>query len=42
MQAFYETIIDEIGKESPEAQRRIMARLAELNSRQGFTMSMKL
>lgn len=42
MQNFYETIIDEIGKESPEAQKRIMARLAELNSRQGMTMSMRL
>lgn len=42
MQNFYETIIDEIGKESPEAQKRIMARLAELNSRQGMTLSMRL
>lgn len=42
MQNFYQTIIEEIGKESPETQRRIMERLAELNSRQGFTMSMKL
>lgn len=42
MQAFYETIIDEIGKESPEAQKRIMARLAELNGRVGMTMSMKV
>lgn len=42
MQNFYETIIDEIGKESPEAQKRIMVRLAELNSRQGMTMSMRL
>jgi hypothetical protein len=42
MQNFYETIIDEIGRESPECQRRIMERLAELNSRQGMTMSMRL
>lgn len=42
MQAFYETIIEEIGKESPEAQRRIMARLAELNSKSGMTMSMRV
>lgn len=42
MQAFYETIIEEIGKESPEAQRRIMARLAELNGRTGMTMSMRV
>lgn len=42
MQNFYETIIDEIGKESPETQRRIMERLAELNSRQGMTLSMRL
>lgn len=38
MQNFYETIIDEIGKESPEAQRRIMERLAALNERTGMTL----
>jgi len=42
MQVFYETIIEEIGRESPECQRRIMQRLAELNSKQGFTMSMRV
>lgn len=42
MQNFYETIIDEIGIESPECQRRIMERLAVLNSRAGMTMSMRL
>lgn len=42
MQNFYETIIEEIGLESPECQRRIMERLAVLNSRQGMTMSMRL
>ena len=42
MQNFYETIIDEIGRESPECQKRIMVRLAELNSKSGFTMSMRL
>lgn len=42
MQNFYETIIEEIGKESPEAQRRIMERLAVLNGQRGFTMAMKL
>lgn len=42
MQNFYETIIDEIGKESPEVQRRIMERLAELNSRVGMTLAMKV
>lgn len=42
MQNFYETIIDEIGKESPECQRRIMVRLAELNARTGMTMSMRV
>lgn len=42
MQNFYETIIEEIGKESPEVQRRIMERLADLNSRVGMTMSMRL
>ncbi len=42
MQNFYETIIDEIGRESPECQRRIMERLAVLNSKTGMTMSMRL
>ena len=42
MQNFYETIIDEIGIESPEVQRRIMERLAVLNSKQGLTMSMRV
>jgi hypothetical protein len=42
MQNFYELIIEEIGRESPEAQRRIMVRLAELNSRAGMTISMKM
>lgn len=38
MQNFYETIIEEIGRESPEAQRRIMERLAALNARTGMTL----
>ena len=42
MQNFYETVIDEIGKESPEVQRRIMVRLAELNSKTGMTLSMRV
>lgn len=42
MQNFYETIIDEIGKESPECQRRIMERLAILNAKTGMTLSMRL
>lgn len=42
MQAFYETIIEEIGKESPEAQQRIMRRLADLNARAGMTLSMRV
>lgn len=42
MQNFYQTIIEEIGKESPETQRRIMERLAALNAKQGFTLAMKL
>lgn len=42
MQAFYETVVEVIGEESPEAQRKIMERLAELNSKQGFTMSMRV
>lgn len=42
MQNFYETIIEEIGRESPECQRRIMERLAILNSKSGMTLSMRL
>lgn len=42
MQAFYETVIEEIGRESPDTQRRIMERLAALNSKVGFTMSMRV
>lgn len=42
MQNFYETIIDEIGKESPSTQRRIMERLAALNSRQGLTTAFRV
>ena len=42
MQNFYETVIVEIGKESPECQRRIMERLAELNSKTGMTLSMRV
>ena len=42
MQNFYETIIDEIGIESPECQRRIMARLADLNSKVGMTMAFRV
>lgn len=42
MQAFYETIIEEIGRESPEVQRRIMQRLADLNAKAGMTMSMRV
>lgn len=42
MQAFYQTVIEVIGEESPEAQKKIMTRLAELNSRQGMTMSMRV
>lgn len=42
MQNFYQIVIEEIGEESPECQRRIMERLAALNARQGFTLSMKV
>lgn len=42
MQHFYETIIDEIGTESPEVQQRIIQRLAELNAKMGMTMGMKV
>lgn len=40
MQNFYETVIDEIGKESPECQKRILERLAQLNARTGMTLNM--
>lgn len=36
MQQFNELIIDEIGRESPECQRRILQRLALLNQRHGI------
>lgn len=36
MQQFNELIIDEIGRESPECQRRILQRLAILNQRNGI------
>jgi hypothetical protein len=36
MQQFNELIIDEIGRESPECQRRILERLALLNRRHGI------
>lgn len=39
MQQFYETVIEEIGAESPECQRRILERLAALNKRTGMTLS---
>lgn len=42
MQGFYETIIDEIGKESPDAQRRILERLRVLNANTGMTIFMKV
>ncbi len=42
MQAFYETVIDEIGKADPATQKRIMERLAALNSRTGMTMAMRV
>ncbi len=42
MQNFYETIIDEIGLESPACQKRIMERLAALNAKAGMTLSMRV
>lgn len=38
MQSFYETIIDEVAKESPDCQRRIMDRLRVVNEQQGMTI----
>lgn len=40
MQAFYETVVEEIQAESPETARRIMQRLAALNARKGMTLNM--
>jgi hypothetical protein len=42
MQNFYETVVDEIGKESPECQQRIMRRLAALNARTGMTLNARV
>lgn len=42
MQDFYETVIAEIGAESPDCQQRIMDRLSALNRRSGMTMSMRI
>lgn len=39
MQAFNEMIVEEIGRESPECQRRILQRLALLNQRHGVSMA---
>lgn len=38
MQSFYETIIAEVGKESPECQRRIMDQLRVVNEQNGMTI----
>jgi hypothetical protein len=42
MQDFYEVVVQEIARESPETARRIMVRLAELNARTGMTMDMRV
>jgi len=39
MQQFYDAIVEEIGVESPQMQRRIMARLQRLNGALGMTMT---
>lgn len=39
MQAFYEVVVEEIGKADPETQKRIITRLAELNARTGMSMA---
>lgn len=39
MQNFYELIIEEIGRESPDCQQRIMLRLQALNNRHGMTLA---
>jgi len=38
MQGFYQAIIEEIGKEAPDVQHRIMDRLRALNNERGMTM----
>jgi len=42
MQNFYETVLEEIGHADPETQKRIIDRLAALNSRTGMTMAFKV
>lgn len=39
MQRFNELIIEEIGRESPECQRRILVRLAQLNEKHGINLN---
>ena len=38
MREFYDLIVEEIARESPDAARRIMVRLAELNAKHGLTI----
>lgn len=40
MKRFYDAIVEEISKESPECQQRIMARLAALNAENGMAMTL--
>lgn len=42
MQDFYEVVVQEIARESPETARRIMTRLSELNDRRGMSMDMRV
>lgn len=42
VQLFYEAIVTEIGKESPEVQARILERLDVLNRRHGMAMSLRI
>lgn len=42
LQLFYEAIVQEISKESPEVQRRVFDRMDVINRRYGMTMSMRV
>lgn len=42
LQMYFRLIVDEVGKEAPDVQVRILNRLEELNKRHGMTMAMYL
>ena len=42
LQALYELVIEEVGKESPGAKAAILARLRKLNNERGLTMAARV